>query len=287
MTTGQTLVSADWLAARCHEPDLRIVDTRFSLADTRAGRRAYDLAHLPGAVYLHLDQDLSGEISPSSGRHPLPDPQRFAARLGRAGIGDAHHVVIYDDAGGAIAARLWWMLRWLGHEWVAILDGGYSAWIAAGHGVSSETVSPAPAVFTAEPRRDMLITVVDVIAGLSSGELLLVDARESERFRGEQEPIDTVAGRVPGAINFPFRDNLGPDGRLLPGEELSHRWARLLAGRPPERVACMCGSGVTACLNLLAMEVAGMAGGRLYAGSWSEWISDSDRPVATGGSSRA
>ncbi len=273
------LVNADWLAPRLGRPDVKIVDTRFNLSDTSAGRRAYEAAHLPGAVYMHLDDDLSGLVTSGSGRHPLPPAEEFAARLGASGIGNADIVVIYDAAGGAIAARCWWMLRWLGHQRAAILDGGFSAWKAGGYPLASGRSPVSPEVYEARPRPWMVASTDDVLDGMTRGDILLVDAREPERFQGLTEPIDAVAGRVPGAVNFPFRDNLATDDRLLPAPELRKRWIGKLSGRAPGQVVCMCGSGVTACLDLLAMELAGLGGARLYAGSWSEWIRDPGRPV--------
>jgi thiosulfate/3-mercaptopyruvate sulfurtransferase len=276
------LVNADWIAARLGQPNVKIVDTRFSLSDTSAGRRAYDASHLPGAVYMHLDDDLSGTVTRSSGRHPLPPVEEFAESLGAAGIGNSDTVVVYDAAGGAIAARCWWMLRWLGHEKAAILDGGFSAWSDGGYPVESGKPQVSPAIFNARPRAWMVVSADEVLDGMSRGEIVVVDAREPERFKGLAEPIDTVAGRIPGAVNFPFRDTLTAGDRLLPASELRRRWLGKLAGHAPQQVVCMCGSGVTACLDLLAMELAGLEGARLYAGSWSEWIRDPDRPVAGG-----
>jgi thiosulfate/3-mercaptopyruvate sulfurtransferase len=287
MTTSGTdtglcgpLVNADWIASRLGRPDVKIVDARFNLSDTSAGRRAYDAAHLPGAVYMHLDDDLSGTVTRSSGRHPLPPVEVFAESLGVSGIRDTDTVVVYDAAGGAIAARCWWMLRWLGHEKAAILDGGFSAWSAGGYPVESGKPAVSPAIFNARPQARMVVSTDEVLDGMSRGEILVVDAREAERFQGLAEPIDTVAGRIPGAVNFPFRDNLTACDRLLPASELRRRWIGKLSGRAPQQVVCMCGSGVTACLDLLAMELAGLEGARLYAGSWSEWIRDPNRPVA-------
>jgi thiosulfate/3-mercaptopyruvate sulfurtransferase len=208
--------------------------------------------------------------------------EAFAESLGAAGIRETDTVVVYDAAGGAIAARCWWMLRWLGHEKAAILDGGFSAWVAGGYPVESGKPAGSPAIFNARPQAWMVVSTDEVLDGLSRGEIFVVDAREAERFQGLAEPIDTVAGRIPGAVNFPFRDNLTAGDRLLPASELRRRWIGKLSGRAPQQVVCMCGSGVTACLDLLAMELAGLEGARLYAGSWSEWIRNPDRPVARG-----
>jgi len=279
---GQAIISADTLAGWLGEADLRIVDARFSLADPEAGRRAYARAHVPGAVYFHLDEDLSGPVSATTGRHPLPEPAAFARRLSSAGIGNGNRVVVYDDASGAIAARLWWMLRWLGHADVAVLDGGFQDWLVGGLPVCADRPAAGPAEFLPSADAHMVVTSDQVMAQVAAGDMLLVDAREPERFLGEAEPIDRVAGRVPGAVNFPFRDNLAPGGRLQPPAELKRRWAALLGSRNSADVACMCGSGVTACLDLLAMEIAGFGAARLYAGSWSEWITDPSRPVARG-----
>lgn len=282
LDTARAIVSADMLADWLDDADLRVVDTRFSLADPGAGRHAYASCHVPGAVYADLDRNLSGPVSPATGRHPLPEAAAFAEWLARAGIGNSHRIVAYDNAGGAIAARLWWLLRWLGHRQVAILDGGYTAWTGAGYPVSVDPPGRDPAHFVPNPDPRMVVTTDQVQTQVLAGDMLLVDAREPERFRGEAEPIDRVAGRVPGAVNFPFRDNLTTAGRLLGPGELRSRWASILQATSPADVACMCGSGVTACLDLLALEIAGFEGARLYAGSWSEWIIDPARPVATG-----
>jgi len=279
---GRPIVSADTLADWLDDANLRVVDTRFSLADPAAGQRAYDRCHVPGAIYAHLDNDLSGPVSPKTGRHPLPEAAAFAEWLGRVGIGSGHKLVAYDDGSGAIAARFWWMLRWLGHSRVAVLDGGISAWTGGGHPVSAAAPRAGPADFVPNPDPGMIVTTEQVCEQLRAGDLLLVDARERERFLGETEPIDRVAGRIPGAVSFPFRDNLTTTGHLLGREELRSRWSARLGTTAPSEVACMCGSGVTACLDLLAMEIAGFEGGRLYAGSWSEWITDPSRTVMTG-----
>jgi thiosulfate/3-mercaptopyruvate sulfurtransferase len=282
MIDYRTLVSVDALARHLDDPDWRVVDTRFSLADPEAGRQLYRQAHIPGAAYLHLDEDLSAPVTATSGRHPLPDPAAIEATLRDAGICDRTQVVAYDAAGGGIASRLWWMLRWLGHPRAAVLDGGFTAWQEAGHRVTAKPARPPYGDFTARPD-DAAQILLDVLrTGLARDELLLVDAREGPRFLGEAEPIDAVAGRIPGAVNLPWQANLSDDGLFLAGTSLRHLWEERLGRYGPGQAVCMCGSGVTACADLLAMEVAGLSGGRLYAGSWSEWIRDPTRPVATG-----
>lgn len=277
------LIEAAELAARLDIPDWVVLDCRFDLADTGRGERDYALAHIPGAHYAHLDRDLSGPISPGSGRHPLPDPRRLSDWLGRHGIESGVQVIAYDDSGGAMAVRVWWLLRWLGHSRVALLDGGWRSWIDAGYPLErTPAVPPVPVEFKGVPDSELLLTTGQVAENLKTGHWLLLDARAAERFRGEQEPIDPVAGHIPGSRNHPLGSNLGPDGRFLPPRVLRANYETSLGGHAPGRVACLCGSGVTACHNLLAMELAGMRGARLYAGSWSEWIRDPGRPVALG-----
>jgi len=277
----RTLIDVEALAAL--EGAALILDCRFNLADTAAGEQAYAESHLPGALYAHLDRDLSSPIRAKSGRHPLPDPAWLYAKLVAAGLTAKRQVVVYDDAGGATAARAWWLLRWLGHEAVAVLDGGWQAWVEAGQALESDRTQQLSAEQPIPVTTDaaQLIEVQALQQALASAEVLLVDARAAERYRGEVEPIDAIAGHVPGAINAPLTDNL-QGGRFLAPERLRERWSALLAGRDAASVVHMCGSGVTACHNLLAMEHAGFSGSRLYAGSWSEWIRDPERPRATG-----
>lgn len=266
------LVGAGELGERLAQRELRVVDCRFSLADPQAGRRAYAAGHVPGAVYLSLDGDLSASTGP--GRHPLPETQVFAARLGEVGIGNGHTVVAYDDAGGAYAARVWWMLRSLGHTGVGVLDGGWRAWLATGGRVSAE-VAPHPPVRFAAPAE--WAGTVD-FAGLAAtlGEVTLVDARSAERYRGDVEPYDHIAGHIPTAHNLPYTDNLDEDGRFLPRPVLRTRFAHI-----DEPIVVYCGSGVTACHDILAMQLAGIDDAVLYPGSWSDW-SASGGAVATG-----
>ncbi|MEH6823188.1 MAG: sulfurtransferase [Motiliproteus sp.] len=259
-----------------------LLDCRFNLMQPDAGLALYRQGHIPGAVYAHLDKDLSSPITASSGRHPLPDPQHLAQRLGEWGICADTQVVVYDDMGGAMAARAWWLLRWLGHERVAVLDGGFQAWVATDGAISEEAIAPiACASYPLQLQPGWVVGTEAVVANLQKPLFSLVDARSLERFRGEQEPIDPVAGHVPGALNRPLPDNLTTTGRFKSAEQLRAEWLALLGEVQPEAVVAMCGSGVTACHLLLSLELAGLPGARLYAGSWSEWIRDVGRPVAT------
>jgi thiosulfate/3-mercaptopyruvate sulfurtransferase len=277
-----TLIDADTLQGLLGKSGLAVIDCRFDLMQPVKGREAYLKGHIPGARYADLNQDLSAPVGDRTGRHPLPTPEAFAARLGKLGVGDDTQVVAYDDANSSMAARLWWMLRWLGHTSVAVLDGGFKAWLAHGGAIESGETADGSAHFTPQIDSGAVLTTTDVERALKEGTSLLVDARAAERFLGSVEPIDPVAGHVPGAVNHPFTANLGADGRFLPPAELARRWRERLAGEDPRRLVAMCGSGVTACHHLLGLEAAGIPGGRLYAGSWSEWIRDPQRPVARG-----
>ena len=274
-----TVVSTEQLAQHVNDPAWVVIDCRFTLTNTEAGRAAYAQGHIPGARYAHLDQDLAGPKNGSNGRHPLPEAQVFAQTLGAWGIDADTQVVVYDDSFGAIAVRLWWMLRWMGHDAVALLDGGLPKWQREQRLLKADLPQVTPKVFKAQVRPHM---VVDTDAVLRPTSALIVDARAEMRFIGEIEPMDPVAGHVPGAKNLPFDDNLAMDGTLLPAAELRALYTELLDGKAPEQVIHMCGSGVTTCHNLLAMEIAGLTGGKLYAGSWSEWVADPSRPVAKG-----
>jgi thiosulfate/3-mercaptopyruvate sulfurtransferase len=282
-----TLVSAEELSSNLGDPSLRIVDARFVLAGAApdAGETAWREAHLPGASYVHLDRDLSDHRKPAAfGRHPLPEASDFVALLSRLGIGPGHQVVVYDAGDGAMAAsRMWWLLKLLGHDRVAVLDGGYARWAKLGLPVTAEIAALAPAASGFAPRFDdaMIAGDEEVSARLGEAPGWIIDARAGERFRGEVEPLDRVAGHIPGARNRPYAANLR-DGVYLPPEELRAAFAPLLGSRSPAQVLLNCGSGVTACANLLAMEHAGLRGARIYAGSWSGWISDPSRPIATG-----
>lgn len=282
MDIHRTLISAQALAARLSAGTPTVVlDARFDLGQPAAGRADFAAGHVPGARYAHLDEDLSGVRNGTNGRHPLPARGAFAAWAGAQGITPGAQVVAYDDQGGAYAARLWWLLRWLGHDAVAVLDGGYSAWRAAGGAVDAAQ-PPAPAAAAAYPATaEPAMPTLDAAALLARlGRVRLVDARAGERFRGEVEPLDPVAGHIPGATLRCFKDNLQADGRFKPAEALRAEFAAW--GSPAADVVHQCGSGVTACHNLLAMAHAGLEGSRLYPGSWSEWCADPARPVARG-----
>ncbi len=279
----QTLIPVDDLAAHLGDPDWVVVDCRFWLDDTEKGRRDYQQAHILGAVYAHLDEDLSAPPRPGeTGRHPLPLVDELAARFGRWGISPAVQVVVYDDRGGAIAARLWWLLRWLGHEDVAVLDGGWPAWVAAAHPVDDRVPVPSPRTFEPRLRPEMLVTAEDVLRQMGDPAARLIDSRAPERYRGEEEPLDPVGGHIPGALNYHFIRNLAEDERFLASQVLRQRFQALLDGVAPERAVFYCGSGVTAAHNILAVAHAGLGVPRLYAGSWSHWITDPERPVARG-----
>ena len=272
------LVSVDWLAAHRTDPRLRIADVRWSLSGP-SGRDRYDAGHVPGAIFLDADGELS---SPGAGpgRHPIPAPAKLGAILGAGGVGDDHIVVAYDDAGGSIAARLWWLFRHFGHDGAcAVLDGGIAAWTDAGLPLTAEAPSHPAATWTPAGARDDTVDSATLAEALG-GELVLLDARAGERYRGEVEPIDPRAGHIPGAHSAPWSANLGADGHFLPPEALRERYASLGAGERP--TIAYCGSGLSATHDLLALELAGIAGARLYPGSWSDWSSDPSRPAATG-----
>ena len=279
--THTTLIAADELAAILD--DCVLVDCRHDLMDASAGPAAYAEGHLPRAWFMHQDSDLAGPKNGRNGRHPLPEPETMRRRLEAIGLSDDRQLVAYDAQGGMFAVRLWWLARWLGHRAVAVLDGGLPAWTKAGFPLTREPPpTPAPGRLSARPPLVASFDVDAVLSNLSTGERLVVDARAPERYRGETEPLDPVAGHIPGAVNRPFQANLRPDGRFKPAEILRAEFDVLLAGRSPAQLIHHCGSGVTGCHNVLAMEQAGLPGAALYPGSWSEWCSDPARPVATG-----
>ena len=278
----QTLIGVDSLRGLLGNPRLAVVDCRFDLMNPEAAGHAYLSAHIPGARYADLNRDLAGPVGAHTGRHPLPAPDAFATWLGAIGIGNDTQVIAYDDANGSFAARLWWMLRWMGHGAVAVLDGGFKAWTARGGALQSGEAANHTERFTPRIDAKAVLSTAELEHALRDPKSLLVDARAQQRFAGTVEPIDSVAGHIPGAVNHPITLNLDADSRFLPAGELKRRWQQRLAGKDPKNLVAMCGSGVTACHNLLSLEVAGLTGGKLYAGSWSEWIRDPRRPIARG-----
>ena len=277
-----TLVSTAQLAAELANPDWVVFDCRFTLTDPQAGHAAYDANHIVGARYADLNQDLSSPVTALSGRHPLPDPKGVCDKLSAWGVGSQTQVVIYDDSYGSMAVRLWWLLRWLGHERVALLDGGLPKWMKEKHPVSNALPVISPKTFPCTPRAGFMVNAASVESIRCSDAHRLIDARPEQRFTGEREPLDAVAGHIPGAVNWVYEENIDFDGTYLPADALRENYARILNGVSPENVVHTCGSGVTASHNILAMEIAGLSGSRLYPGSWSEWITDPTRPIATG-----
>ncbi len=277
-----TLISAAELARHLDDPNWVIIDTRFDLATPDAGEQAYRAGHIRNAIYAHLDRDLSSPRTARSGRHPLPAPQDLEATLRTWGLTPTTQVIVYDADNGAFAARLWWLLRWVGHSAVAVLDGGMKAWREAGLPESQDVPKRSASQFVVRPDDSLWLRAEDVQGKLTDARWRLLDARAPERYAGKVEPIDPVAGHVPGAVNHPFGRNLDSNTRFLSPSELARRYLASQGGANDEHTIVMCGSGVTACHLLLAMEVAGKPGAKLYAGSWSEWIRDPARPVATG-----
>jgi thiosulfate/3-mercaptopyruvate sulfurtransferase len=278
----RTLISPEVLIEHLQNPDWLVLDARFSLADSGRGQRDYLVSHIPGAAYVHLDHDLSSPVIPGkTGRHPLPTAEIAANRFGKFGIRDGVQVVVYDDAGGALAAvRVWWMLRWLGHQAVAVLDGGWQAWLAADLPVHDDEETRPQQTFQPQPRPELFLDTHDIERVRLDPAWRVCDARAHERYLGMNETIDPVAGHIPGAISIPYLDNLTPDGHFRDKATLREQYSRLLNDLPAERVVFYCGSGVTSIHNILAMEIAGLGEARLYPGSWSEWIADPARPVA-------
>lgn len=277
-----TLISASELNAHLNDNNWVIFDCRFSLANTEMGATAYRHGHIPQARYAHLDKDLSSAITAFTGRHPLPDFSPLTKKLGNWGVGNNTQVVVYDDAGSAFAGRLWWLLRCLGHEKVAVLNGGLPHWLKQRYAVTTVLPTIKPTMFRAYLNDNLWLSARQLENGLARRKLTVIDARTPERYRGEQEPIDPVAGHIPYALNRPFQLNLDRSGLFLSAESLQQQFKPLLGNRAATDVVHYCGSGVTACHNLLAMEVAGLSGSKLYAGSWSEWIRDKNRTVVRG-----
>jgi len=278
--TYTTLISPATLQQHLNNSNWVIVDCRFSLADTEAGAKAYRHGHIPNARYAHLDKDLSSAITDFTGRHPLPNFALLAKKLGDWGISNTSQVVAYDDAGGAFAGRLWWLLRTMGHDNVAVLDGGIKHWQKQGLPVTTVLPTIKPVTFRPYLNDAAWLSALQVQNSLAKKSICLIDARTPERYRGEQEPIDPVAGHIPGALNRAFQLNLDSNGLFLAPEQLRKQFKQLIGATEPEHVVHYCGSGVTACNNLLAMEHAGLTGSNLYAGSWSEWIGNKNRTVA-------
>jgi thiosulfate/3-mercaptopyruvate sulfurtransferase len=274
-----TLVGTDALASHLDDPAWIVFDCRFDLTRPSAGEADYAAAHIPGARFIDLDRHLAGAHTGTNGRHPLPDPHELSSTLARMGMIRGKQAVAYDAQGGAFAARLWWLLRWLGHDAVAVLDGGWQKWLTESRPVTADTPTDAPGRFEPSVRAGP-VSAAEILAGL--GKHVLIDARSPDRYRGENETLDPVGGRVPGALNRFYRDNLDAAGAFKPASALRADFDRLLAGRRAADVIHYCGSGVTACHNVLAMTHAGCAPTRLYAGSWSEWCSDPARPVERG-----
>lgn len=280
--TYTTLISTQTLAQQLNNANWIIVDCRFSLADTEAGAKAYRHGHIPNARYAHLDKDLSSQITDFTGRHPLPNFSLLAKKLGDWGITNNSQVVVYDDAGGAFAGRLWWLLRSMGHDPVAVLDGGIKQWQQQGLPITTALPTIKPTAFRPYLNDSAWLSALEVQNSIAQKSICLIDARTPERYRGEQEPIDPVAGHIPYALNRPFQLNLDSNGLFLSPEQLRQQFNQLIGSTAPEQVVHYCGSGVTACHNLLAMEHAGLNGSKLYAGSWSEWIRNKNRTVAKG-----
>ena len=277
-----TLVSTDVLAEQLGDSTWLIADCRYNLNEESWGRVEYEAAHVPGAVFVDVAHDLAGPRTGTNGRHPLPTIDDMAATFGRLGIADDIQVVAYDQDAGAYASRLWWMLRYLGHDAVAVLDGGFAKWTREARPVRGGIQTRTLARFTPRPRKEMRVTVDETLTHLGDPSVLLIDARSPDRYAGRPDPLDTIYGHIPGARNRYYRNNVSDPGTLRSGQELKADFEQVLAGIPANQVVMYCGSGITACHNLLAMEHAGLAGARLFAGSWSEWESDPNRPIERG-----
>jgi thiosulfate/3-mercaptopyruvate sulfurtransferase len=275
------LISTTELVKHITDPNWAILDCRFTLADPERGRRDYKISHIPGAVYAHLEEDLSGPVEKGvTGRHPLPTPARVAANFSTWGIDDRVQVVVYDDAGGALAAvRAWWLLRWLGHSAVAVLDGGWQAWQTAAFTVRPEIDTRHPRMFVPRPDNSVMVTTAEVESLYLDPAYHLFDARAKDRYHGQNETIDPIAGHIPGALSAPYMENLKPDGTFQNPEVLRLRFEKMMGIIPPERTIFYCGSGVTSIHDILAMHYAGLGDAKLYVGSWSEWIADGKKPV--------
>jgi thiosulfate/3-mercaptopyruvate sulfurtransferase len=277
---GKMLVGTAELAKHLEDPKWVVFDARHDLIDVDKGERAYAQSHIPGAYFVHMDRDLSGQKTGRNGRHPLPDLDAFAAKMNACGVAPGVQVVAHDDGGGSFAVRAWWLLRWLGHEDVALLDGGWPLWVKEGRPVTRDIPPPREGRFTPRPQLGDLVDIDFVDRFREDAAMKLIDARAAERFQGLQEPIDPVPGHIPGASNRFWKNNLAEDGRFKAPETLRNEYLQLLAGTAPENAIHMCGSGVTACHNMYALALAGLPTGRLYAGSWSEWCANPSRPIS-------
>jgi thiosulfate/3-mercaptopyruvate sulfurtransferase len=278
----KTLIETGTLAAHLSDPAYVVIDCRYDLRDEGWGQREYEASHIPGAAYASLDRDLSGAKTGRNGRHPLPDPESLARTFGRLGIAGDVQVVAYDQDNGMYASRLWWLLRWMGHDAVAVLDGGLTKWIGENRPLRSNVETRTPRDFQGSPRPGWMVTADETAGAVGGRDWHLVDARSPDRYRGENETIDKVAGHIPGAVNHFFKWNVGDDGVFRSADEIRDGIRASIGDVSPERVICYCGSGVTACQNLLAFEHAGLSGARLFPGSWSEWSSDPSRPIERG-----
>lgn len=278
MTNPQTVVSASWLYEHLDDPQVAIADCRFSLADPELGWQQYQASHIPGAYYLDLNRDLSSPVEQHGGRHPLPNPAELADKLSAMGVNSQTLVVAYDDSRFAFAARLWWLLRYLGHDRVAVLNGGFKGWLSGGYPVTDAIPNRARARFVPQLQQEQVVDIEAVKARSYRPSVALVDSRESDRYRGEREPIDRIAGHIPGAVNYPWQEVSDDQGYLRAHAEQRCRWEKMDG---TEEILVYCGSGVTACVNLLSLEMAGIHTGKLYAGSWSDWCSYQNSPSST------
>ena len=279
--TYTTLIDVNTLATRLADPKLVVFDCRHDLAKPEWGGEVYAQSHLPGARFAHLDENLSGPKTGKNGRHPLPDPVAFAQWLGQMGVGNDTQVVGYDSTGGTYGSRLWWMMRWIGHDRVAVLDGGWDAWLKAGHAVTADVLTARATTLRVNLRPHAAVDVSSVLSNIGRKSFMVIDARANDRFHGQNETIDPVAGHIPGATNRFFKENLDAQGRFKAPNVLKSEFSAVLAGRAPTEIVHQCGSGVTACHNALAMEIAGLSGSKVFPGSWSEWIADRARPIST------
>jgi thiosulfate/3-mercaptopyruvate sulfurtransferase len=276
----EEIVSLEWLAGHLNRPNIRVIDCRFQLGSPKAGRESYERGHIPHAFYFDLEEDLSSPVGKHGGRHPLPDLDLLADKLGKAGIDADTAVVLYDDQGGPFASRLWWLLRYMGHKKAAVLDGGYSQWVNQGYPVTTEKPVSQPKVFQIQVQKDMLVRMEEVKAKLGEDGVTIIDSRDAKRYRGEEEPIDPAAGHIPGAVNYFWKDSLAADGHWKSAEELRTHFSAL---SPEDEIIVYCGSGVTACPNVLSLHRAGFKKIRLYAGSWSDWVSYAENPIEKSG----